>query len=516
MTTMAPMARAGLVAARSRRGLTIAPIRLIVLLVAWLGIDTLLLWRFLGIVPVWTYPAGAVVLALILHAMARGPTITWPTIPARRLAICVAVAALLFVLGGEGRLFYANVDWQVRDAVLHDMIVHPWPFAYDERGVAEILRAPLGMYLLPALAGKTTGQTGADLVLLGQNAVLLGTLLALGGTLFDTARRRRIALATVVGFSGLDILPQLFLMLVRGIPVADHMEWWADVQFSSHVTQIFWVPQHAVAGWIGALLYLLWKENRIGLGVMAAPVPLLALWSPLSAIGLVPFVVHAGLVALMRRRIGRSDVAMPIATTLLAFPSLLYLAAAGDAVGGRLHAISASRYLLFELVEVAPYVAVVLLAAARARFAGATLAIVIAMLMLVPLWQIGYSADFAMRASIPSLLILSLMLADILGGAVAGARQRIAGACLPPLLAIGAMTGIAEIRRGLAHPPAPEPLCSFFGAWDQTFGRYPKSTYLAPLDRMPGLIRPTDPVLVAVRDPRRCWHGDWYRPTGII
>ena len=27
--------------------------------------------------------------------------------------------------------FYANTDWQIRDAVLRDMAANPWPFAYD-------------------------------------------------------------------------------------------------------------------------------------------------------------------------------------------------------------------------------------------------------------------------------------------------------------------------------------------------------------------------------------------------
>ena len=41
-----------------------------------------------------------------------------------RIATCFAIGFILLLLGREGRLFYANVDWQVRDAILRDMTVH--------------------------------------------------------------------------------------------------------------------------------------------------------------------------------------------------------------------------------------------------------------------------------------------------------------------------------------------------------------------------------------------------------
>ena len=214
---------------------------LIALLVGWLGVGQLLLWRFLDVMPLWAYGLGAFLVAALCVAVVRsarsfaGPTpTTW--------MFCIGVATILLMLGGEGRFFYANIDWQVRFAVLRDMSVNPWPFVYSARGEPDLLRAPIGMFLIPALAAKTLGERAADIALLVQNSLLLGTLLALGSTLFATRRARLIALVVVIGFSGLDALGRI---LFRG-GLSDHLENWAYLQYSSTITLAFWVPQHAL------------------------------------------------------------------------------------------------------------------------------------------------------------------------------------------------------------------------------------------------------------------------------
>ena len=45
----------------------------------------------------------------------------------KTFARCALVATALCVLGGEGHFFYANFDWLTRDAVLADLVRHPFP-----------------------------------------------------------------------------------------------------------------------------------------------------------------------------------------------------------------------------------------------------------------------------------------------------------------------------------------------------------------------------------------------------
>ncbi|CCW16603.1 hypothetical protein EBBID32_9400 [Sphingobium indicum BiD32] len=474
---------------------------LIALLVGWLGVDQLLLWRFLDVMPFWAYGLGALLIGVLCVAIVRSSRSFAGPAPATWL-LCIGVATMLLLLGGEGRFFYANIDWQVRFAVLRDISVNPWPFVYTARGEPDVLRAPIGMFLMPALAAKALGGRSGDIILLVQNSLLLGTLLALGSTLFATRRARLIALAVVIGFSGLDALGRV---LFRG-GLSDHLENWAYLQYSSTITLAFWVPQHALSGWIGALAFLLWRAEKLPLGVYLTLLPLTALWSPLGLIGAMPFAALAGVRSLSARAIRPADIALPAIATLLCIPGLLYLSAAGDGVGAKLVAILPLQWALFELLEILVYVLPLAFLVRQPRFGKDSLAVLTLWLLAIPFLQIGSSTDFMMRGSICALTILAVTVADVVR-TVSPARPWLLLA-----LSIGVMTPLTEIRRALVYPPAPEVRCSFIKAWEGSFWFQPKDTYLAPLDRMPSLVRPTNPYRASAVEPDRCWNGAWHHP----
>lgn len=476
-------------------------------LLALLGVQQVLLWRFLSFGAPWLYAAAAAAMvalcAIILRTedqRASGPTV-------RCLIGCGAISVTVFLLGGQGGFFYANPDWIVRDAVLHDMVIHPWPFAYTDRGVPELLRAPIGMYLLPSLAGKAAGMFAANISLLIQNSIVLAVVLALGSILFGRTREHCVAVVIFLFFSGLDILGKQF-----NPGVGSHLEQWAGVQFSSHITQAFWVPQHALAGWIGAVLYLLWKERRLKIVTFLTCAPLLALWSPLSLIGLMPFAAHAIYTELARKNIRLADIALPLATTAISIPSLLYLIADGDKVGLRLYPIPWPRYVLFETLEAIPFLLAAYAPGARKRFGGWTLAIVAAILLVIPFGQIGYSVDLAMRGSVPALAILSIIIADIVLQPAKDVPRRAARMIVIATLALGAVTPLAEIRRSLIYPPSPPPLCNVFGAAMAGFGPIGVPIYLARVTEVVAWLRPGAVTLVPAVNPPKCWSRPWPQP----
>lgn len=483
---------------------------LLIALVSWLAADLLLLQPFLGKGGIWALGLWPGIAVLVVWGVTQGAATMPDRIGWRTLAICGAVSLTLLLLGGEGRLFHANYDWRVRDAVLHDMAVNRWPFAYTFRGLPEVLRAPLGLYLVPALAMKAGGQAAGDWTLLVQNALILTMILSLGSTLF-APRVRAIALGVFVVFSGLDVVGGWLAAGERHRPLADHLESWATpLQYTSHVTQLFWVPQHALAGWIGALGYALWREGRLPVGVFLSLVPLSILWSPLGALGALPFAALAGATALARRQMQVRDVALPALACLLAGPALLYLTADVGAVGARPVALRWSTYIAFVSLEVLPLVLVASWTVRMRPFGHMTLALIAAMLLLLPFGQVGAMADFVMRVSIAPLALLALAVADAVA-TVRGARLALALA----LLAGGAVTGLHEVRRALTFPRSPPPLCTFFTAW----GPSPpsdKSTYLAPVVALPNMVRPDAVTLVPHDDPPRCWAGPWPKPLGAM
>lgn len=478
-----------------------SPAWLVTALVVMLAAQQFLLWQFLGHMPGWAWLLGPIALAGFCALLLRLPGWSSERGPSLKLfAVCVALSAILFVLGGEGRLFYANTDWQVRNSVLHDLVEYPWPYVYTVRATPDLLRAPLGMYLAPALAGKVLGQDAAQWALVLQNSLFLGTLLALGSTLFAAGRPRWIALGVFIGFSGMDILGAM----LAGLRLSGHLEWWNVAQFSSTVTLAYWVPQHALAGWAGALLFLLWRENRIPLAAFLVPLPLLAIWSPLGLMGAIPFAAFAGVETLVRRRLTVADFLMPFATALFAIPGLLYLAAGSGAVGGQANQLPLSAYIALEIIDVVP----ILLAVAfqRPRFGNAVFALVAALLLAAPFGQVGHHQDFPMRFSIAPLAVLALMAGDAL------IRWRTSPrpfwrAVLIVVLAIGLATPLSETRRAIVYPPAPRMLCSYFGMVPGG-----ADTYVTPLATVPRLIAPPHPAMIRPVDPPRCYAGEWPDP----
>lgn len=471
-------------------------------LAAALGSTQLLLWRFLDCAPVWAYPVGIGAIALLCLGIHR-TTPRGDGVSPWTLLLCFIVALILFMLGGEGRFFYANIDWQVRAAVLRDMGVNPWPFVYTARAAPDLLRAPIGMFLWPALAFKAWGPRAADIALLVQNSLMLGALMGLGSTLFATRRAKLIALAVVLAFSGLDALGRV---LFRG-GLSDHLENWAFLQYSSTITLAFWVPQHALSGWTGAVAFLLWRSERMSLGGFLALLPLTALWSPLGLIGAMPFAALAGVETLWRRTVRVPDIALPALATLLCVASLLYLGAANDAVGLRYQPLPLIQWGFFEMLEVLIYLVPLIWLFRHDHRYSAILWICGAWLLAIPFVQVGSSIDLMMRASIAALTIMAILLAQAL---VIQTRGR---SWLVMMLLIGSVTGGFEIARAFRHPAMPEVQCSFFKAWEQSFWFQPKDTYLAPLPRVPLLIRPSHPTPVSAVEPDKCWTGGWYKPA---
>ena len=370
------------------------------------------------------------------------------------LAGCLATALALCLLGGQGHVFFANEDWLLRDAVLRDLVVAPWPVGYVHGGEPNLLRAPLGLYLAPALAGKALGLGAAHAALDIHNTLLFGSILYALVDAFQPGRRRLWIAATFVLFSGWDIVG--FLKTGEPLAFGTHIEWWVPgLQFSSHVTQLFWVPNHAAAGWCFAAAYLAWRRGMAGLPTLVAVFGFGVFWSPLAAIGAAPFVALAAISDMRAGRLRVSDVACAALPALALLPVALYLATdLGRVPRGEKHLGWAfwPNYLTFLTLEIGP-----VLLFLRHFGTGeipvlrrADLWVILVVLLAVPLYQIGGN-DFVMRASIPALALLAIAFAERAwpaGEALRPERTRIALA----VLAIGAITPLSEIVRAVRMP----------------------------------------------------------------
>ncbi len=479
---------------------------LVIALLSLFAADNILLLRFLGLSAFWAAPlAIGLIIGIIKLSKLRGAEVQ--RIPIAVLGYAMLIALAVFLLGGEGRLFYANADWQIRDAILRDISSTPWPFAYALGGQAVILRAPLGMYLIPSLAGSS----GSEIAMLLSNSIRLALLISLAWQLFDSWKTRIFALCIFFVFSGWDIVGSL-LYNNAGIPVSwDHLETWNfGFQYSSHITQAFWVPQHALAGWASALTFLLWRKGLAPIGWFAATIPLVAIWSPLAIMGAVPFVLLAGVTSLLNKAYDWRDVALTLLAFAASLPALFYLQIDASNLGSEIRQAPAFIYILLFTFEVAPFLILPLLDRTNSGLERATLWTILFCLILMPLWKIGINSDFQMRASIMPLALLALMFAEWCINAVQQRprhRPALAFAVLAVLL--GTVTPAFELHRALVNDPSPAPRCSLIGAWNKQSGLIaPYAAYLADARSFPGNLKQL-PALVGFSDPANCWDRKW-------
>jgi len=371
-------------------------------------------------------------------------------LPWTTFAWLLALALAWSALGGTGHWFYANTDWFYRDAVLRDLSLDSWPPNYATDALPpQILRAPVGYYLPASIIGTAGGVRAADIALylwttLGFFLVLSGAL-----TLFKTRKERLVCTAILLGFGGLDWLG--YMLMWRTIPQpGSHIEWWAQfAQYSGKSTLFFWVPNHALPAWLTMLLILRhWRKPPL-----AALSPLLGfsvpLWSPLAAMGAVPFF----LAGIDLRRDHKVIFAMRrfVPALILALVCARYLTIDSENIpsgwlfDGTLHGEAfVNVYVLFCMFEFG-LLSLVLL---RMGALGTPGWIAVVLLSLLPLYRFGAGNDIVMRASIPALMVLGLSVVRALTGSAPASWRGLLGV----ILFVGLLGAIQEPIRSILRP----------------------------------------------------------------
>jgi hypothetical protein len=382
----------------------------------------------------------------------------------RHLAI-LALALLWTSLGGAGHFAYANFDWIIRDAVLHDLTLHEWPPAYRQEGdFALILRCPIAYYLPAAVVGKLLGLASADFLLwlwtwLGVSLTLL--LLPLPTR---SGLRLLLGLLVVVLFSGMDYAGWTMLYpatVFKPPEPTDHLEWWARVfQYSSHSTQLFWVPNHTLPAWIGAALFMRHWRAPAFLGIAPMLLACLPLWSPFALLGMTPFMAMPLYCALRERQWQALRLAYWPPVGLVLAVVLLYLTLDMNRISGGAALAAEMPNFALHLLDYAIFIVfeVAILAFVLWRLEPSPpLLMAIAILLLLPLRRFGPGNDLVMRASIPALLVLCAAVLRVIERGVER-RQWVDALVLSAVLGLGAVTPWHEILRAVSLPPWPPSL----------------------------------------------------------
>lgn len=418
-------------------------------------------------------------------------------LPPRQVVVVIVIACALLLLSGVGGVGYQENDWLKHNALLKDLIEHPWPVFYQGRDY-DLPLTYYFAYLLPAaLAGKIGGWVVANQILFLWTwiglvlALLWATLLIRPGSV--------LAPVIFVAFSGLDIV---------GTPITnpgrlsaggwDHVEWWAaQWQYSSNVTLLYWVPHQALAAWIAMGLILWARRGPIGRPRVAFLVALLPLWSPFVTLGVLLYVIadfFAGRGWLQR---ALSYCTMTNLCGLLLL--LLYALFFGSRLNaGSLPVLDAptphgliffaprepagwsavlAQLPLFCLFEFGFYaLALAGTAVIRAGHARSVFVVTVASLCLLPLYRYGHNNDAVMRVSIPALFVLCVLVGRALLDPTTAKLRRMA---LAALLGLGSLATVIDHGRHLTAVVARgalirlPPAATVPDLWELCQARYP-------------------------------------------
>lgn len=430
------------------------------------------------------------------------------------VAMCALAALVLCVLGGEGHFFFANYDWLTRDAVLADLVRHGFPAFYDYHGSEFLLRAPIGMYMLPAAVGRGLGLHAAHLALLAQNAAILALILSLLASM--APGRKPIFLAVFATFSGVEVLGNLLRWALspqtatHAWPLHAHQHlaaWNPFFQYTNHVAQIFWVPNHALSGWLLAVLSILHIRREIRSEVLIVAFAFSLLWSPLAMAGALPIV---GYLVLRRdgRELLRPRLMIGCGAALCFLPIVAYLAVDSGSVPHFwpfLYDGFWSLYVLFILVQI-PQAAVVASCWGRLDPASRTLAILaIGVLLAIPFYRLGVNNDFCMRASITPLALLAFIFASIVAQLRLSDRgKRVAAVAV--ILVLGCFTPAFEIQRALMLKPFAISDCNLLTTWRHLEPDHWFANYLVRSDWTPAwLVDRAGAAPAMTIEDRSCW-----------
>ena len=386
---------------------------------------------------------------------------------------------LLCILGGHGGFFYQTGDWNERNAIFRDLINYKWPVYY--KATDNALTYYIGQWMVPAFFSKilqfilgifmgSSVIINSDICFYIGNVFLLywnsiGVLLAclwLLKILKINGKKSIIAIVLFLGFSGLDILGFLG---TRAMPTPYHLEWWAKrYQYSSMITQLYWVFNQCIGIWIITLMFL--EEKRVNnyMLLILLSIP----FSPLGTVGLAILFLARAIKYLIESIKNKKfkeflkDVfsIQNIFALISIFPVhlLYYLSNAsvqGSSTGGGFNILwkyfdswkDLGKFAIFFMLEIGIY----MIFTFSKHKKDSLFYVVLISLIVIPFFQLGYAFDFSMRVSIPPLVVITVWMIECFFEKINKKRITFGLVCLCLVVLMGSVTPAIEIYRGFYY-----------------------------------------------------------------
>ncbi|NRO99546.1 hypothetical protein GWC77_27140 [Paraburkholderia sp. NMBU_R16] len=146
----------------------------------------------------------------------------------------------------------------------------------------------MGWYIVPAFVLKYSNPHAQRLISGLWSLIGLFLFFRMLLSLISGQRAKIITPLIFIVFSGADVVGRALTHFRMG-PIY-HLEWWAGwIKYGSSTTSLFWVPQHAIAVWLG--IAMLMRQDRLPtlLPYLIFIFSAISFRSPFAAIGLAPY-----------------------------------------------------------------------------------------------------------------------------------------------------------------------------------------------------------------------------------
>lgn len=398
------------------------------------------------------------------------------------IATLIVVLALIIVFvyfSGIGGYVAQKRDHNWRNAMFDVLVECKWPVLtdvlYEDEHIARNgMVYYIGYWMPAAVFGKVFGlEAGYFFQFVW---AILGVYLTYLSISYYIKKIAVWPFLVFIFFSGLDIVGSIIFTNCSLSNWTKQIEWWAyNYQYSSQYTQLSWVFNQAIYGWLIFLFLINQKNTRTLIPIWACGL----IESTFPFVGMIPylaFIVIRNAISDYKKNKKIKEVICNMLTVsnvvvggVIGIISFIYMknnfashtvydSFSGLEVvegGAQVTQVAAkvaiysiceslidlfSDVLVFLLIEVGIYMFLI----GKENLKKPLFWITVGTLMICPFISVGGSADFVMRASIPALLMLLIMVIQSLMSN-AQSKLKVKTCILILVLVIGAVTPLHEL-----------------------------------------------------------------------
>lgn len=372
------------------------------------------------------------------------------------LTAVIVICLLWCIFAGIGGFYYQNLpDWNMKNAIIHDLIDFSWPVVYDNN-------VPLTYYfgfMLPAaFVGKIVKFLGASYFLYNlicNIALLVWSIIGvvitfLWVTVLTGAKDNKIfwALLIFIFFSGMDII--IPHEIIQEIPL--HIEWHEIFEYSSNMTLLSFVFNQAIVSWLLTCLLVQQTKNVSKFGIWGT---FTLFYAPLPFIGFLIYYITIAIweffasIKNLKQYFLRVFDVKNILSVFILLPILYFFYKSNNTASDKWLflpiTMSIFKFIMAEAMVLIFFIW-------HKYYKNILLYIMVFYLIVCPFVYIQYndSHDFCMRVSVPSLFILMIFCIKFLFSKIEneGFLYRITYWGVIVCLLIGSVTPIIEFYRG--------------------------------------------------------------------